>query len=44
MADVGQELVLGPIGRLRPLLGLPQLALQSLALRDVLDHRDGVGG
>ena len=44
MADVGQELVLGPIGRLRRLLRLPQLRVQSPAFRDVLHHRDDVGG
>ena len=37
VADVGQELVLGPVGRLRRLLRLAQLPLQPLALRDVLD-------
>ena len=44
VADVGQELVLGPVRRLGRLLGLPQLRLQPLAIGDVLDDRDGVGG
>ena len=35
VADVGQELVLGPVGRLRRLLGLPQLLLGPLAVGDV---------
>ena len=44
VADVGQEIVLGAVGRLRRLLGLAQLRIQPLALRNVLNHRDGVGG
>ena len=44
VADVGQELVLGPVRRLRRLLGLAQLRLEPLALGDVLEDRDGVGG
>ena len=35
VADVGQELVLGPVRRLRRLLGLPQRLLGSLLIIDV---------
>ena len=38
VADVGQELALGPVGRLRRLLGLAQLLLGPLALGDVADE------
>ena len=38
VADVGQELVLGPVGRLRRLLGLPQLLLLNLAFDPQGDH------
>ena len=39
VADVGQELVLGPVGRLRRLLGLPQLLLGLLPVGDVARER-----
>ena len=39
VADVGQELVLGPVRRLRRLLGLPQLLLGPLPLGDVPQDR-----
>ena len=44
VADVGQELVLGPVRRLRRLLGLARLLLQPFAFGDVLEDRDGVSG
>ncbi len=44
VADVGQELVLGAVGRLRRLPGPPRLLLQPLALGDVLEDRDRIGG
>ena len=42
VADVGQELVLGPVGRLRRLLGLAQLLLGPLAsvMSTGADHED----
>jgi hypothetical protein len=44
VAHVGQELILGAVSRLRRLLRLAQRFVQPLALRDVLDHGDGVRG
>ena len=44
MAHVGQELALGPVGRLRRLPGQARLLLQPPAVRDVLEDRDGIGG
>ena len=43
VADVGQELVLGPVGRLRRLLGPPQLLLGPLAIGDVDGAPDEAG-
>jgi hypothetical protein len=40
VADVGQELVLGTVGRLRRLLGPPQLLLGLLALGHIDGHGD----
>ena len=44
VADVGEELVLGTIAGLRRLFGLSQLAFQPLAVRNVLNDLDAVGG
>ena len=40
VAHVGQELALGPVGRLGGLPGLAQLLLGLLALGDVVDHAE----
>ena len=44
VADVGEELVLGTIAGLRRLFGLSQLAFQPLAVRNVLNDLDAIGG
>ena len=43
MADVGQELILGAIGRFGRLSGLARLLLQPFAFGDILQDRDRVG-